>query len=166
MTIGSLGRVAEQMGNLEHALSAYEHALRHNSHSLPGLTQVAGIARIKENYPKVHVRTNLIRHRLHVFHLTSCSIIPDLSARTLIFSRIHRLSSTSRLPSRCRVTTAKSGPRSVRPTPVCPRSLPSHTPPGHCYLMQDDLQKAYAAYQQALYFLPNPKVRLSCRRLH
>ena len=29
---------------------------------------------------------------------------------------------------------------------------------GHCYLMQDDLQKAYAAYQQALYLLPNPKV--------
>ncbi|KAJ7816602.1 hypothetical protein B0H14DRAFT_3475265 [Mycena olivaceomarginata] len=28
---------------------------------------------------------------------------------------------------------------------------------GHCYLMQDDLQKAYSAYQQALYFLPNPK---------
>ena len=28
---------------------------------------------------------------------------------------------------------------------------------GHCYLMQDDLQKAYAAYQQALYHLPNPK---------
>ncbi len=27
--------------------------------------------------------------------------------------------------------------------------------------MQDDLQKAYAAYQQALYFLPNPKVSLS-----
>ena len=24
--------------------------------------------------------------------------------------------------------------------------------------MQDDLQKAYAAYQQALYLLPNPKV--------
>lgn len=23
--------------------------------------------------------------------------------------------------------------------------------------MQDDLQKAYAAYQQALYYLPNPK---------
>eukprot|EP01125_Pyxidicula_operculata_P011157 TRINITY_DN3646_c0_g2_i10.p1 TRINITY_DN3646_c0_g2~~TRINITY_DN3646_c0_g2_i10.p1 ORF type:complete len:703 (+),score=151.99 TRINITY_DN3646_c0_g2_i10:3518-5626(+) len=28
---------------------------------------------------------------------------------------------------------------------------------GHCYLMVDDLQKAYAAYQQALYHLPNPK---------
>jgi hypothetical protein len=25
--------------------------------------------------------------------------------------------------------------------------------------MQDDLQKAYTAYQQALYHLPNPKVR-------
>lgn len=41
------------MGNLEHALSAYENALRHNPMSLAGLTQVAGIARIKENYPKV-----------------------------------------------------------------------------------------------------------------
>lgn len=29
---------------------------------------------------------------------------------------------------------------------------------GHCYLMMDDLQKAYNAYQQALYHLPNPKV--------
>jgi len=49
----ALGRVAEQMGDLEHALSAYENALRHNPMSLSGLTQVAGIARIKENYPKV-----------------------------------------------------------------------------------------------------------------
>ncbi|GAC97727.1 hypothetical protein PHSY_005314 [Pseudozyma hubeiensis SY62] len=28
---------------------------------------------------------------------------------------------------------------------------------GHCYLMMDDLQRAYTAYQQALYHLPNPK---------
>jgi len=41
------------MGDLEHALSAYENALRHNPTSLSGLSQVAGIARIKENYPKV-----------------------------------------------------------------------------------------------------------------
>ena len=27
----------------------------------------------------------------------------------------------------------------------------------HCYLMMDDLQKAYSSYQQALYHLPNPK---------
>ncbi len=29
---------------------------------------------------------------------------------------------------------------------------------GHCYLMMDDLQQAYSAYQQALYHLPDPKV--------
>lgn len=31
--------------------------------------------------------------------------------------------------------------------------------PGHCYLMMDDLQQAYAAYQNALINLRNPKVR-------
>lgn len=30
---------------------------------------------------------------------------------------------------------------------------------GHCLLMKDDLPKAYTAYQQALHYLPNPKVR-------
>jgi hypothetical protein len=30
---------------------------------------------------------------------------------------------------------------------------------GHCYLMLDDLQQAYAAYQSALVNLRNPKVR-------
>lgn len=29
---------------------------------------------------------------------------------------------------------------------------------GHCFLMMDDLQQAYSAYQNALYHLPNPKV--------
>ena len=43
------------MGDLEHALSAYENALRHNALSVSGLTQVAGIARIKENYSKVNI---------------------------------------------------------------------------------------------------------------
>ena len=32
---------------------------------------------------------------------------------------------------------------------------------GHSYLMIDDLQKAYTAYQQALYHLPSPKVSLT-----
>ena len=49
----SPGAVAEQIGDLDRALSAYENALRHNPHSLAGLTQVAGIARIRENYTKV-----------------------------------------------------------------------------------------------------------------
>ena len=29
---------------------------------------------------------------------------------------------------------------------------------GHCYLMVDDLQQAFAAYQNALHHLPNPEV--------
>jgi general transcriptional corepressor CYC8 len=29
---------------------------------------------------------------------------------------------------------------------------------GHCHLMMDNLQEAYTAYQQALYYLPDPKV--------
>jgi Tfp pilus assembly protein PilF len=31
---------------------------------------------------------------------------------------------------------------------------------GHCYLMMDDLQQAYSAYQQALFHLSNIKVSL------
>ncbi|THH30378.1 hypothetical protein EUX98_g3810 [Antrodiella citrinella] len=90
------------MGNLEHALSAYESALRHNPMSLSGLTQVAGIARIKENYPKA------VEYFQRVLNMQQDN--------GEVWSAL-----------------------------------------GHCYLMQDDLQKAYAAYQQALYLLPNPK---------
>ncbi|KAL4069259.1 TPR-like protein [Scleroderma citrinum] len=97
-----IGRVAEQMGDLEHAITAYENALRHNPLSLSGLTQVAGIARIKENYPKA----------------------------IDYFQRVLQLQEDNG-----EVWSAL----------------------GHCYLMQDDLQKAYSAYQQALYLLPNPK---------
>ena len=50
------------MGDLDRALSAYEAALRHNPHSVAGLTQVAGIARIRENYTKV--RLSLAGHSL------------------------------------------------------------------------------------------------------
>ena len=37
----------------------------------------------------------------------------------------------------------------------------AHVGPGHCYLMMDDLQQAYSAYQQALYHLRDPKVHLT-----
>lgn len=152
------------MGNLEHALSAYENALRHNSHSLSGLTQVAGIARIKENYPKVRLHPNL---NPHYPPCLPCYVITTRSPIYLLTQlRVHRLSSTSRPPCSCKVITAKFGARSVRPTLVSSRArvLIRHFP-GHCYPMQDDLQKAYAAYQQALYFLPQPKVRVPFRRL-
>ncbi|KAI0063142.1 TPR-like protein, partial [Artomyces pyxidatus] len=97
-----IGHVAEQMGDLEHADTAYGNALRHNPLSIPGLTQVAGIARIKENYPTA----------------------VDYFQRVLALQ-----------PDNGEIWSAL----------------------GHCYLMQDDLQKAYSAYQHALYSLPNPK---------
>ncbi|KAI0252658.1 hypothetical protein BJV78DRAFT_1281512 [Lactifluus subvellereus] len=97
-----IGSVAEQMGDLEHAATAYENALRHNPMSIPGLTQVAGIARIRENYPTA------VEYFQRVLALQQDN--------GEIWSAL-----------------------------------------GHCYLMQDDLQKAYSAYQHALYSLPNPK---------
>lgn len=47
------GAVAEQFSDFDRALAAYEHALRHNPQSVSALTQVAGIARAKEDFPKV-----------------------------------------------------------------------------------------------------------------
>lgn len=52
-----------------------------------------------------------------------------------------------------------SGAVSVRSPPLlrlfpCAHRLSA----GHCYLMMDDLQQAYSAYQQALYHLQDPKV--------
>lgn len=37
---------------------------------------------------------------------------------------------------------------------------------GHCFLMMDDLQQAYSAYQQALYHLRDPKVSKLMRVLY
>ncbi|KAH8797128.1 hypothetical protein DL96DRAFT_1672691 [Flagelloscypha sp. PMI_526] len=77
--------VPEQMGNLEHATSAYENELKDNPNSLPGLTKVAGIA-CMEYFHKVWIALGK-----------------------------------------------------------------------YCYLMPDVWQQAYAAYQQAVYFLLNPE---------
>jgi hypothetical protein len=78
------GRVAEQMGDLEHALSAYENALRHNPMSLSGLTQVAGIARIKENYPKACPSSSEPRHILPESRGFRNFICPCLALLTLL----------------------------------------------------------------------------------
>jgi glucose repression mediator protein len=48
----SLGAVSEQLSDTTRALVAYENALRHNPMSVSALTQVAGIARSKEEFPK------------------------------------------------------------------------------------------------------------------
>jgi len=48
------GAVAEQLSDLDRAQAAYEHALRHNPASISALTQVAGIARAKDDFGKVN----------------------------------------------------------------------------------------------------------------
>jgi hypothetical protein len=70
------GRIAEQMGDLDHAQSAYDSALRHNPASLPGLTQVASIARIKENYPIVSVFSNIVMVGVFLFAIASMAYNP------------------------------------------------------------------------------------------
>lgn len=40
------------MGDLDGALQAYEHALRHNQWSVPAMTGVAAILRTRESFPK------------------------------------------------------------------------------------------------------------------
>ncbi|KAF8124217.1 hypothetical protein EV363DRAFT_1541240, partial [Boletus edulis] len=37
---------------------------------------------------------------------------------------------------------------------------------GHYYFMQDDLQNAYSAYQQALFLLPKPKIPYPFQTTH
>lgn len=46
------GAVSEQLSDTTRALVAYENALRHNPMSVSALTQVAGIARSKEEFSK------------------------------------------------------------------------------------------------------------------
>jgi glucose repression mediator protein len=114
-----LGAVSEQLNDTDRANSAYENALRHNPLSVSALTQVAGIARVKEDFHKVSSSRNLLGA------LLICPQAVDYYQRVLNISQ-------------------ENG--------EVWGSL------GHCYLMMDDLQKAYTAYQQALYRLPNPKV--------
>jgi hypothetical protein len=115
------GRVAEQMGDLEHAITAYENALRHNPMSLSGLTQVAGIARIKENYPKVGKIVDAISCQYQV----PCRCPPRISSpirlrprssrgRGLMSSYFYfRQSSISNVFFNYKKTTAKYGAHSV-----------------------------------------------------
>ena len=170
-----LGAVAEQMQDLERAQVAYEHALRHNPHSISGLMQLAGIARIKENYAKVLSASCLITSsvfpplfsmllflfRPSLIHeavlpcFTSAALQPVNAKLTHLSSQ--RQSSTFNASSLFTPTMASPGVPLASPCSHVRIHPLTHLHPGHCYLMQDDLQKAYAAYQQALYWLPHPK---------
>lgn len=96
------------MGDTEGALTAYEHALRHNQYSIPAMSAIACILRTRESFPKaIEYLQNIIK--------------------------------------------------------LDPSNGDAWGNLGHCYLMIDNLQEAYSAYQQALYHLRDPKV---CHLLH
>jgi tetratricopeptide (TPR) repeat protein len=97
------GALAEAMNEPDRAIAAYESALRHNSFSVPALTQIAALCRGREQYARA------------VDYFQRILNIDQYNGE--IWGAL-----------------------------------------GHCCLMMDDLQKAYHAYQQALNYLPNPKV--------
>ncbi|EER25484.1 hypothetical protein D8B26_000215 [Coccidioides posadasii str. Silveira] len=97
-----LGNLCEMMGNLDGAIDAYQHALRHNQYSVPAMSAISCIYRTKEEFPKaIEFLQNILK--------------------------------------------------------IDPQSGESWSSLGHCYLMIDNLQDAYSAYQNALYHLRDPK---------
>ncbi|KAI7888927.1 uncharacterized protein EV154DRAFT_539067 [Mucor mucedo] len=90
------------MADYDKAMNCYESALRHNSYSVPALTQIASLCRGREQFGRA------IEYFKRILGIQENN--GDIWAAL-----------------------------------------------GHCYLMMDNLQDAYGAYQQALYHLPNPK---------
>ena len=137
------------MGNSEHALSAYENALRHNPNSLAGLVQVAGIARIKEDYQKVSHSGRLSR----ADHFLGTYVIIHIQAIDYFQRVVELQGDNGEVWSSLGLSISPFAGGTMNPSLL-----------GHCYLMRDELQKAYTAYQQALYLLPSPKVRTDWSR--
>jgi len=49
---GSLGSLAEAVGNPDDAMTSYEHALRANPNSIPAMNAISLILRTREEFPK------------------------------------------------------------------------------------------------------------------
>jgi len=117
---------------------AYERALNANPNSIPAMNAISLILRTREEFPKaveyLQAILKLDQSQGEVWGSLGKSIVRCLSRRRR--RRRHRRSS------------------SFFGTNVIVFSSCS----GHCYLMMDDLQQAYAAYQSALLNLRNPKV--------
>lgn len=107
------------MGDLDGALIAYEHALRHHQWSIPAMTGIATILRTREQFAKA------------VEYLQSILKIDANNGE--IWGSLGRPQNSDALQKLTIV-------------------------PGHCHLMMDNLQDAYTSYQQALYYLRDPKV--------
>lgn len=97
-----LGKVSENMGELDGATQAYERAMNFNRWSVPAMLAISCILRSKDQF------TAAVEYLRQIIKIE---------------------------PNNGEVWSSL----------------------GHCYLMMDDLQQAYSAYQQALYHLPDPK---------
>ncbi|KIW01128.1 uncharacterized protein PV09_07414 [Verruconis gallopava] len=97
-----LGSLSELQGDLDGAVAAYEHAIQHNSWSVPAMSAIAAILRNRDQYA------------LSIEYLRTILKIDGTNGE--VWGQL-----------------------------------------GHCYLMMDNLQEAYSAYQQALYHLTDPK---------
>lgn len=97
-----IGAISESMGDLEQAMSAYEHAHRQNPNSIPAMNAISLVLRTREEFKQAAEWLNQILK-------------------------------------------------------LDPRNGEAWGSLGHCHLMMDDLQAAYAAYQSALENLRNPK---------
>ena len=116
------------MNDHDSALHAYEQALRHNHNSVQAMNAISSILRTKENFPRA------------VEYLQAILKIDQSNGEVW--------SSLGRLPfphGSATITTAAT-------------SSANRFDLGHCFLMMEDLQQAYTAYQQALYHLRDPKV--------
>jgi glucose repression mediator protein len=132
LTVARPGQTAEAVGDLDRAIASYEAVLRHNAFSIVALSQIAAICRSKEEFKKA----------------------------AEYFGRVVGLA-----PESGDVWGALGAFRCLLRRGESPGFNPFFLlfPPllaGHCYLMIDDLKKAYSSYQQALYYMPNPHVRL------
>lgn len=113
------GSLSEVMGDLDGALQAYEHALRHNRASITAMNQISCILRTKENFPRA------VEYLQEILKLDNSN--GEVWGSIGNIFEMHRKGCTNNIQ-------------------------------GHCFLMMEDLQQAYSAYQQALYHLRDPKV--------
>lgn len=109
---------------------AYEQAIRANPNSIQAMNSISAILRTREDFPKAIEYLNQILK----IDTTNGEAWGSLGQYTLPTLRPVRFETIGR--------------RFLTNTPCA----------GHCYLMMDDLQQAYAAYQNALINLRNPKV--------
>ena len=116
------------MTDYDRAGNCYEQALRHNPYSVQALSQIASLCRGREQFSKVKKK----RSPFISYGLLPCLLLKPTNLQAVEYFK--------------RILSIQENNGEIW------GAL------GHCYLMMDNLQEAYHAYQQALYHLPNPRV--------